>query len=121
MPHILIICEHKRVESYRAFPPDNFMHMCMIITYHKNDMVWYRFYSYLLFYRPKCQKTLFPQTEVYGNGKNFVITMSLNSLNSFQGMWQKSDGGLASPRTIFNNLSVNNSVGASFNFVDTKN
>ena len=86
-------------------------------------MTWFGIDSIPIFYfiDLSAKKTLFPQTEVYGNGKNFVITMSLNSLNSFQGMWQKSDGGLASPRTIFNNLSVNNSVGASFNFVDTKN
>lgn len=46
--------------------------------------------------------------------------MSLNSLNSFQVIWQKSDSGLTSPRTIVNNLSMNNSVGASFNFVGSK-
>lgn len=46
--------------------------------------------------------------------------MSLHSLNSFQVIWQKSDSGLASPRTILNNLSMNNSVGASFNLVGSK-
>ena len=46
--------------------------------------------------------------------------MSLNSVKSFQVTYQKSDSGLASSRTIFNYLSMNNSVDASFNFDRSK-
>lgn len=45
--------------------------------------------------------------------------MSLNSLKSFQVTYQKSDSGLTS-RTIFNYLSMNNSVGTSFNLDGSK-
>lgn len=46
--------------------------------------------------------------------------MSLNSVKSFQVTYQKSDSGLASSRTIFNYLSMDNSVGASFSFDGSK-
>lgn len=39
VPHIFIICWHKRGQSYWAFPPDNFMHMCMILL--NMRMTWF--------------------------------------------------------------------------------
>lgn len=50
------------------------------------------------------------------NGRSFIIAMSLNSLNSFWVICQKSNNDLAS-KIIFNDLSADSSIRHSFHFM----